>query len=194
MRETAGFAEVNKQVVGIMREWMAQSGKEALTNIPVEDRPTSALIGFLARLLAAQGKYGEAEPLFKEALDGYRRTLGDNHDETMGSLAVLAWNHYRQEKFINSEEEFLELLPRRKQVLGSTHPRTLLTVAGLGLVRHAQGDKEQAKSLLNEVRVPNSLKHKHKHKNTKKQKKTKKNKKKQKKTKKKTKKTKNKTK
>jgi len=64
---SAGFAKVNQQVIGIMREWMAQSGREALQRIPEEKHAISSLQNNLARLLQAQGKLSEAEPLYNEA-------------------------------------------------------------------------------------------------------------------------------
>ena len=33
-----------------------------------------------------QGKYGEAEGLYREALDGRRRILGDKHPDTLSSI------------------------------------------------------------------------------------------------------------
>jgi len=66
---TAAFAKVNQQVIGIMREWMAQSGREALQRLPEEERPISSLQNNLASLLYLQGKLNEAEPLYQEALE-----------------------------------------------------------------------------------------------------------------------------
>jgi len=34
VRNTTGFEEVNKQIIGIMKDWMIHSGKTALNNIP----------------------------------------------------------------------------------------------------------------------------------------------------------------
>ena len=40
----------------------------------------------LAWTLWGKGMYAEAEPLFREAIEGYRRTLGDEHPATIGAL------------------------------------------------------------------------------------------------------------
>ena len=49
----------------------------------------------------AQGKLGEAEPLYREALDGYRRTLGDSHPTTRDTIARLV--HLR--KFLRAARD-----------------------------------------------------------------------------------------
>ena len=61
---------MNKEVIGIMREWMAESGKAALFALSDEERPISPLQSYLARLLLDQGKFSEAEPLYQETLEG----------------------------------------------------------------------------------------------------------------------------
>jgi len=44
----------------------------------------------LATLLQDQGKFAEAEPLFRQALEGRRRVLGDTHPETLANVYNLA--------------------------------------------------------------------------------------------------------
>jgi hypothetical protein len=40
-------------------------------------------INNLASLLRVQGKYDEAESLYRESLEGLRRTLGNEHPDTL---------------------------------------------------------------------------------------------------------------
>jgi len=86
----SGFGEVNKVVIGIMRRWMVESGKGALLGLPEEKRAVSALQNNLAKLLQDQGKLDEAEPLFREALEAQRHTLGDTHPGTLLRIHNLA--------------------------------------------------------------------------------------------------------
>jgi hypothetical protein len=44
----------------------------------------------MARLLQDQGKLSEAEPLFLEALEARRRTLGAEHPDTLASINSMA--------------------------------------------------------------------------------------------------------
>ncbi len=78
----------------------------------------------LATLLQAQGKLGEAEPLFREALDGQRRTLGDSHPDTLLSINNLASLLQAQGKFSEAEALFREALDGFRRVLGDAHPHT----------------------------------------------------------------------
>ena len=47
-------------------------------------------INNLAILLSDQGRLGEAEPQYLEALAARRETLGDRHPDTLGSINNLA--------------------------------------------------------------------------------------------------------
>jgi len=51
-----------------MQEWMAKCGEEALNSIPVRYRASHPLQIHFAKLLTEQGKYKEAEILYREAL------------------------------------------------------------------------------------------------------------------------------
>jgi len=112
---TAGFDEVNKVVIGIMRKWMVESGKEALLGLPEEERAVSALQNNLAKLLQDQGKLNEAEPLFREALEGRRRTLGDTHPSTLNSINNLGLLLEDQGKLNEAESLFREALEVRRR-------------------------------------------------------------------------------
>ena len=50
---------------------------------------TSSTLDTLASELKAQGKYDEAEPLYREALEAQRETLGDRHPSTLTSIINL---------------------------------------------------------------------------------------------------------
>ena len=51
VQEQMGFEEVNKVVMGPIREWLADTGQAALAELPQSDRGTSVLINQLGLLL-----------------------------------------------------------------------------------------------------------------------------------------------
>ena len=89
IQEEMGFGEVNKQVIGELRDWLAAAGRAALEELPADERGTSCLINNLAMLLRDQGRLKEAEPLYTEALQARREVLGDRHPDTQSLLRQL---------------------------------------------------------------------------------------------------------
>ena len=123
---TTGFQEINKQVIGVMREWMAQRGREALAQLPENDEfARLALKMSLARLLHNQGMFREAEPLFRETLEAHRRILGDSHPGTLNSMNNLALLLKDQGKFDEAEPLLRDALRVSRLTLGYVHPDTL---------------------------------------------------------------------
>ena len=57
-----------------------------------------------------QGKLEEAEPLYVEALDTSRATLGDQHPKTLGSINNLGMLYQAQGKLKEAELLYVEAL------------------------------------------------------------------------------------
>lgn len=78
----------------------------------------------LAMLYSAQGRYGEAEPLFQQALAMYQRLLGDEHPDVATSFLNLGSLRYKQGRY----HEALALLRQAQPIylakLGPNHPDT----------------------------------------------------------------------
>ena len=83
-----GASAVNKLVKHHMRDWIAQTAKDALDEFPPEERGSSKLLLNVANLLRVQGNYDEAEALYREALDAdkvqraLRRTASNTFTST----------------------------------------------------------------------------------------------------------------
>ncbi|MBM4115567.1 MAG: tetratricopeptide repeat protein, partial [Phycisphaerae bacterium] len=52
----------------------------------------------MGSLLRAQGKLAEAEPYYREALEKRRRTLGEEHPDTLGSVSLIVRLNIDQNK------------------------------------------------------------------------------------------------
>ena len=124
IEEGGGFLKTNQLVIGAMQAWMVEEARAALEEMPAEERATSALINNLASLLYTQGKLGDAEPLDREALAGCRRTLGDEHPDTLGSIYNFAGLLWKQGKKAEALEMYRQELEVSRRVLGEDHPET----------------------------------------------------------------------
>ncbi|WP_130758759.1 tetratricopeptide repeat protein, partial [Microcystis aeruginosa] len=63
----------------------------------------AASLNNLAGLYKSQGRYTEAEPLYREALDLRKRLLGDNHPDVAASLNNLAGLYKSQGRYTEAE-------------------------------------------------------------------------------------------
>ena len=148
---TAGFAKVNQQVIGIMREWMARSGQEALQRLPEQDRALSTLQNNLAVLLQDQGRLQEAEAFFRVSLSAQRKKLGNGHQTTLGGINNLASCLKLQGKLVAAEVLFREALDGRKRIFGTQHLLTLSSTNNLAALLQERGSLREAKSLFKQV-------------------------------------------
>jgi len=69
-----------------------------------EHPDTLASVHNLAALYQAQGRYSEAEPLYKRALEAYERVLGKGHPDTLASVNNLAALYYAQHDWVRAAQ------------------------------------------------------------------------------------------
>ena len=75
----------------------------------------------LAAVYNNQGKYAQAEALYRQSLEINRRVLGPEHPGTLASMNNLAGVYNNQGKYAQAEALYSQTL----EVLGPEHPRTL---------------------------------------------------------------------
>jgi tetratricopeptide (TPR) repeat protein len=105
----------------------------------------------MARLLQAQGKLCVAEPLYREALAARRRTLGDEHPDTLASIYNLAVLLQDQGKLGEAEPLYLEALAARRRTFGKEHIDTLTSITGMARLLEDQGKLFEAMPLFREA-------------------------------------------
>jgi tetratricopeptide (TPR) repeat protein len=98
-----------------------------------------------------QGRYAEAEPMFRHALAGLKETLGGNHRYTLNTHNELAWIAGCQQRWDEAEAIYRTVLISRAQTLGDRHPDTMITRHELGWVLGNQGRSHEAASILQKV-------------------------------------------
>ena len=96
------------------------------TPVPTTSGPcTLVYINNLGVLLKDQGKLAEAEPPLREALEGFCRTLGDEHPNTLKSMNYLGLLLQAQGKYDEAQALYHEALEGSRRQLGDDHPSTL---------------------------------------------------------------------
>jgi CHAT domain-containing protein len=101
----------------------------------------------LAGLYQEQGRYDEAEPLYREALEGMREALGPRHPDTLVSLNNLAVVYDVQGRYGDAEPLYREALEGMREVRGSRHPDTVVSLNNLAFVYQTMGRYGEAEPL-----------------------------------------------
>ena len=116
-----------------------------------EHPDTLASVNNLGALYRCEGKYADAEPLLKKALDGRSRVLGAEHPLTLLSMKELAVLRQSQRDYAGADALFTSILEARRRVLGPAHPDTLEAMTSLGEVRLQRKQYSEAEPLLREA-------------------------------------------
>ena len=124
---------------------------ESLTDPNRNLEEWGTLQGEIADLLVAQGKFGEAEKLFRTIVAARTRTLGPEHPDTLDSRHRLIYVLSRQTKFAEAEAEGREVLRLRQKVLGPEHVDTIVSRYNLGECLVEQGKYAEAETLYRQV-------------------------------------------
>ena len=144
-----GFVACNTQVIGLLREALVAQGRAALGRLPAAERGTSVLINNLAILLQDMGKLEEARPLFEEALQACRETLGDRHQMTLVFICNLADLLRATGALVEAEAVLGNAVTVAQEVFGINHARTLKITTIAARLQHAQpGGAAAGKELL----------------------------------------------
>jgi len=104
----------------------------------------------LARILALEKRYPEAEQLQRGALDLERRVLGPEHTFTLRSINNLADILSEEGRFAEAETLAREIRAIDQRVYGPDSPTTAVTTYSLANLAALQGHREEALALLRE--------------------------------------------
>jgi tetratricopeptide (TPR) repeat protein len=138
------LAEVNaqKELHDLTTQFEGLLGR--LKQIDSPDMATS--LGRLANLYYSQGRYGEAEPLYRRALAISEKQLGKNHPDVATSLSNLALLHKSQGRYGEAESLFQRALAIQEQQLGENHFDIATSLNNLANLYQSQGRYGEAES------------------------------------------------
>jgi len=112
---------------------------------------TLTSVNNLGLVLGNQGKYEDAEKLFRQALEGHEKALGPTRSNTLISMSNLGSVLQNQRKYEDAEKLFRRALEGFEKALGPTHLNTLVSVRKLGLMLQYQGKYEEAEKLFRQA-------------------------------------------
>ncbi|KAJ9636760.1 hypothetical protein H2199_007754 [Coniosporium tulheliwenetii] len=98
-----------------------------------------------------QGRWTKAEELGLQVVETTKRVLGDEHPDTLSSIANLASTYMEQGRRKEAEELRLQVVETTKRVLGDEHPDTLISIANLASTYREQGRWTEAEELYIQV-------------------------------------------
>ncbi|MGF1576398.1 MAG: tetratricopeptide repeat protein [Cyanophyceae cyanobacterium] len=123
-----------------------------LGRLKLKDSVTmAAALSRLAQLYRAQGRYGEAEPLFQQALEICRSQLGEDHPDTATTLNNLGALYESQGRYGEAEPLYQQALEIRRSQLGEDHPDTATSLNNLGMLYLTQGRYGEAEPLFQQA-------------------------------------------
>jgi len=102
------------------------------------------------------GLYRKAASMHKQTWDQRKAVLGEEHPDTLTSMANLAATYRKQGRWKEAEELEVGVMKTTKRELGKEHPDTLSSMANLALTYWNQGCWKEAEEL--EVGVMETMK------------------------------------
>ncbi len=137
--------ETTNPSTGGREEWDDPMGYQEIRGFSI------FIMGNLARVYRAQGRYDEAEQLGIKMLEVGRSVLGEESPWFLiysSDLAMLYTLHGQHEK---AESLYLKTIEMQRRVMGEGHRDTLVSMNGLAVLRTKQKHYNEAESLFSEV-------------------------------------------
>jgi tetratricopeptide (TPR) repeat protein len=97
--------------------------------------------------LWSRGQYRQALALEEQALNGYRRVLGDDHPDTLEAMNNLATTHWALGDLDSARQLHEQTVAGYRRVLGKDHPHTLTSIDNLATILADLGDLDGARQL-----------------------------------------------
>jgi tetratricopeptide (TPR) repeat protein len=98
-----------------------------------------------------QGRYPEAEKIYREVLEARRRVLGEDHPDTIWSMHNVGAILMIEGRYVEAEMPIREAIERARRTLGEDHIGTLDMMSYLAVAISRQGRYDDAESLAREV-------------------------------------------
>ena len=142
----AGLEAYQQGRYGEAEKYLSAALKEA-ENFGPEDPRLATSLNNLAGIYVTQGKYAEAEPLYKRSL----AILGPEHPDVAASLNNLAVLYDNQGRYEEAEPLYQRALAVYEEALGPEHPNTSHGLNNLAALYYSQRRYKEAEPRLNNL-------------------------------------------
>jgi tetratricopeptide (TPR) repeat protein len=93
------------------------------------------------------GKIDDAEMLATKAMEARKKVLGQEHEDTLSSVAMVGLAYKLEGRWDDAEKLEVQVVETRKKKLGADHPNTLSSMANLASTYRDQGRWNAAEEL-----------------------------------------------
>ena len=94
------------------------------------------------------GTIADAEMLATKAMKARKKVLGQEHEDTLWSIAMVGSAYRNQGRWDAAEELDVQVMETSKKKLGADHPSTLNSMANLAFTWKSQGRNAEAMALI----------------------------------------------
>eukprot|EP00729_Bicosta_minor_P008640 gene8640-biopygen8186 len=138
----------HQRYTGKMQTGLAEERVRRAQHLPeTEDMESLAAHAGLADALVEDGKYSEAEMVYRKVLALCQRLYGAEHRNTLETAHQLAVSLRYQHKFEEAIKLHKNTLRSQRRVLGMEHKRTLGTKSDLATALQENGQLEEAEKM-----------------------------------------------
>jgi tetratricopeptide (TPR) repeat protein len=102
---------------------------------------------WIGRVLWREGRWKEAEQLGLKTKDMMLKVLGEEHPDTISTIANLAATYRGQGRWKEAEELQVKVVEAKRRVLGEEHPDTTISMGNLASTYLEQGRWKEAEEL-----------------------------------------------
>ncbi len=136
--QQGNYPEAEKRLVAALEE---------AEGLGPQDPRLATTLNYLGLVYDAQGKYAEAEPLYKRSLAILENALGPEHPDVAKSLNNLAELYRAQGHYAEAEPLYQRSLAIWEKALGPKHPDVAKSLNNLALLYEALGRYTEAEPL-----------------------------------------------
>ncbi|MCH9646951.1 MAG: serine/threonine-protein kinase [Deltaproteobacteria bacterium] len=134
-------------LIQLLDEAAARTPEEFTDAPPLQAR----LMDVIGMVYSSLGRYEEAEPLLRQALELRQESLSDNHEDLAVSLDHLGLLQISRGQLEEAELYLDKALSMRRELLGSSHEAVADSLHRLGRLRRSQDRLEEAETSYREA-------------------------------------------